>query len=192
MCQVVQKKIFSTDFRKVLKYHTSWKSVQWEPTCFKRKDETHSETNSLFARTCLKNLRSSLQQWWLKVGYVQCDRRVAQQDTECECLCVCMYVCVDKKGQQRQKITRVTKKWKKNTKKTWPVVTTRNCPNCLKSSTLHIRDSFDLTQVSRHKAKIPPKKRILSLGWHVLQVSETQERCTWHLAETPMKYGMAS
>jgi hypothetical protein len=43
--------IFSTDFRKILQYQISWKSVQWEPSCSMRKG-THDQTNRRFLQFC--------------------------------------------------------------------------------------------------------------------------------------------
>jgi len=42
--------IFSTYFRKILKYQTSWKSVQWQPSCSTRMyGQTWPSKQSLFA-----------------------------------------------------------------------------------------------------------------------------------------------
>jgi len=41
---------------KILKYHISGKSVQWEPSCFMRTDR-HDEANTRFSQFCEKRLK---------------------------------------------------------------------------------------------------------------------------------------
>jgi hypothetical protein len=52
-----ETKLYSTDFRKILKYQISWKSVQWGPSCSIRREMTKLK-KPLFAilRTRLRNL----------------------------------------------------------------------------------------------------------------------------------------
>jgi len=46
-------RIFSTDFREILKYQIEWKSVQWEPSCFMRTDrQTGGKANSCCSLFC--------------------------------------------------------------------------------------------------------------------------------------------
>ena len=47
--------IFSTEFRKIIKYQILWKSVQWEPSCSMRTDghtDRHDEAHSRFLKFC--------------------------------------------------------------------------------------------------------------------------------------------
>jgi len=70
----------STQFRKVLKYKISWKSVQWKPSCSMRTDG-HYEANSRFSQFLRKRLKKGLplpSQWlallqsagWWRFTYV--------------------------------------------------------------------------------------------------------------------------
>ena len=44
--------ILSTDFRKILKYHISWKSIQWLPSCCTRKGRLNADMARLRVATC--------------------------------------------------------------------------------------------------------------------------------------------
>jgi hypothetical protein len=47
--------IFSTDFRKIIKYQILWISFQWKPSCSKRskgRTDRHDEANSRFSQFC--------------------------------------------------------------------------------------------------------------------------------------------
>ena len=47
--------IVETNFLKILKYQTSWKSIQWVPSCSMRTDgrtDRHDEADSCFSQFC--------------------------------------------------------------------------------------------------------------------------------------------
>ena len=53
LSDINERGIFPTEFRKILNYRISWKSDQWEPSCYMRTDGlTHDDDNSSFSRFC--------------------------------------------------------------------------------------------------------------------------------------------
>jgi hypothetical protein len=72
--------IFSTYFRKTLKYQMSWKSVHWVVSCSKRTDRQtgrHEEPNSRFSQFCerTEKLVSSWQVLQTSVTTVHCTQQ---------------------------------------------------------------------------------------------------------------------
>ena len=65
---LMKLEIFSTDFRKMLKFKLSWKSVEWEPSCFMQTYRRTDMTKQIVAfcnyskapKKCFREVKSFL------------------------------------------------------------------------------------------------------------------------------------